>query len=125
MNYVLQYVNGNAVIHSETGAYRVYFIFQIFALKHRLWVLVRTSESCLRGSNKYTQSILFSKTKEIITIFHLKIDIFRTINITVYYIGHKHVNIMSMKRYTVKFLNFRMPENFAVIYLISNKEAKA
>ena len=29
-----------------------------------------------------------------------------------------------MKRSTVKFLNFRTPENFAVIYLNPNKDAK-
>ena len=39
-----------------------FFIFLIFTLKHRLWVLVRTA--CQGSSNVYPQSMFWSKNKK-------------------------------------------------------------
>ena len=47
----------------KTGVYRGIHFFLIFALKHRLWVLVRTAS-------------VLSKNKKNITIFQLKIFMF-------------------------------------------------
>ena len=44
--------------------------FLIFALKHRLWVRVRTA-------SVYTHNLCFEQNKKNITIFHLKIIIFQ------------------------------------------------
>ena len=44
------------LLYSKNGVYRGIRIFHIFALKHRLWVLVRTT-SLRGGSNVYPQSM--------------------------------------------------------------------
>ena len=61
------------LFYSKTG---VYHFFLIFALKHRLWVLVRTAS--VSGSNVYSNSMFCAKTRKNIKKFHLKIIIFST-----------------------------------------------
>ena len=51
----------------ETGVTGVY-LFLIFAMKHRLWVLIRTA-------SRY----VFSKNKKSIKMFNLKINIFTVV----------------------------------------------
>ena len=53
------------LLYSKTGVYRGIHIFLIFALKHRLLVLVRT--------------MFCAKIRKNITIFHLKIIIFTAV----------------------------------------------
>ena len=67
-------------LHSKTGVYRGIYYFLISALKHRLWVLVRTASYSLEpprrgGSNEYHNYVL-SRNMENIRIFYLKIFIF-------------------------------------------------
>ena len=56
-----------------TGVY----IFLIFDLKHRLWILVRTAS--LRRFYRIPTIYVLSKNKKNITIFHLKIIIFTAV----------------------------------------------
>ena len=65
------------LLYSKTGVYRGELVFLIFALKHRLWVLVRTA-SVLRFFRIPTIYVL-SKNKKNITFFHLKITIFTAV----------------------------------------------
>ena len=60
-------------IYSKIGVYRGMYDYLIFALKHRLWVLV--SEAVLTLPTIY----VFSKNKKNITIFHLKVIIFMAV----------------------------------------------
>ena len=60
------------LLYSKIGVYRGIHIFLIFALKHRLWVLVRTA-SMLTTVN------VLSKNKKNITISHLKIIFFTAV----------------------------------------------
>ena len=56
-----------------TGVY----IFLIFALKHRLWVLVRTAS--VRRFQHIPSIYVLSKSKKNIIIFHLKINIYTAV----------------------------------------------
>ena len=58
----------------KLGLTGVYIIFLIFALKHRLWVLVRTAS--LRRFYCVPTINVVSKNKKNITFCHLKITIF-------------------------------------------------
>ena len=65
--------------------YRGVHYFLIFALKHWLWVLVRTASVSKQtdqwgGSNVYPRSMFWAKIRKNITFFHLKIIIFTTVN---------------------------------------------
>ena len=51
------------LLYSKTGVYRCIHYFLIFALKHKLWVLVRTASS---GSNVYPQYIFLSQIMKIV-----------------------------------------------------------
>ena len=63
------------LLYSEIGVYMGIHFFLIFALKHRLWVLVRTLR---RFQRVHTINVL-SKNKKNITIFHLKIIFFTAV----------------------------------------------
>ena len=63
----------------------VYITFLFFALKHRLWVLVRTPS--MRRFLSVPTIYVLSQSKKNITIFHLKITNFTAVKIAVYYIG--------------------------------------
>ena len=65
------------LLYSITGVYRGIHFFLIFALKHRLWVLIRTA-SMRRFLCVPTINVLEQKKKNII-IFHLKINIFTAV----------------------------------------------
>ena len=62
---------GPLVFYSKTGVYRGIHYFLIFALKHRLWVLVRTA-------SVYPQSVL-SKNMKIVKKIQPKIVIFTAV----------------------------------------------
>ena len=70
----------------KLGLTRVY-IFLIFALKHRLCVLVRTPSMRWCGSNVYPQSMFRAKTMKNIIFFHRKLSIIQTFKIAAYCIG--------------------------------------
>ena len=59
------------LLSSKTGVYRGIHYFLIFALKHRLWVLVRTAS--------VPTIYVLSKNKKNIKKFHLKIIIFTAV----------------------------------------------
>ena len=65
------------LLYSKTGVCRGIHFFLIFALKHRLWVLIRTA-SMRRFECVPTINVLEQKKKDII-IFHLKINIFTAV----------------------------------------------
>ena len=79
------------LFYSKTGVYRGIHFFLIFALKHRLWVLVRTTS--LRRFLRLPTINVLSKNKKNITIFHLKIIFFTAVkNCSIF---HGHVFVMS------------------------------
>ena len=51
----------------KLGFIGVYIDFLISALKHRLWVLVRTVSS--GGSNKYSQSMFWAEIRKLLKFF--------------------------------------------------------
>ena len=59
------------LLYSKTGVCRGIHIFLIFALKHRLWVLVRTTSA--RRFYRVPTIYVLSKNKKNIKIFLLKI----------------------------------------------------
>ena len=66
------------LLYSKTGVYRGLHYFLIFALKHRLWVLVRTA-SPRRFKHEPTINVLSKKKEKNLTIFRLKIIIFTAV----------------------------------------------
>ena len=71
----------------KLGLTGVYFFFLIFALKHRLWVLVLI---LVRVPTIY----VLSKKKKSITFCHLKIIVLTAVKN--YYILHGHVFVMPL-----------------------------
>ena len=63
--------------YSKTGVYRGIHYFLIFALKHRLWVLVRTAS--LRRFYRVPTIYVLSKNLNIIKKIQLKIVIFTAV----------------------------------------------
>ena len=61
------------LVYSKTGVYRGIHYFLIFALKHRLCVLIRTASEAVLTC---IHNLCFEQNKKNITIFHLKIIIF-------------------------------------------------
>ena len=59
-------------IEKLSGVFRGMHYFLNFALKHRLWVLVNSS-------NVYQQSYVLSKNKKTIAIFHMKMIMFTAV----------------------------------------------
>ena len=58
------------LLYSKIGVYRSMHYFRIFALKHRLWVLLRTSKAVLTCAH----NLFFEqKIKRNIKLFHMKI----------------------------------------------------
>ena len=80
--------------YSKIGVYRGKHYFLIFALKHRLWVLVRTA-SLGRFSRVPTIYVL-SKIMKIVKIFQLKIVIYTAIKNRC--MLHRHVFVMLSDR---------------------------
>ena len=76
------------LLYSKTGVYRGIHLFLIFALKHRLWVLVRTA-SLIEAVLTCTHNYVLSKNK---TFFHLKIIIFTALKSRS--ISHGHVFVI-------------------------------
>ena len=75
------------------GVYRGIHNFLIFALKQRLWVLVRTAP--VRRFYRVPTIYVLSKNKKIITIFHLQIIFFTAVqNCSIL---HGHVCVMGMR----------------------------
>ena len=76
----------------KLGFTGVYIIFLIFALKHRLWVLVGTAS--LRRFQRVPTINVLSKNKKNIIIFHLKINIFTAVKYCCTGILYGHVCVM-------------------------------
>ena len=83
-----QHQDNMSMLFIKTGVYRGIHYFLIFALKHRLWVLLRTA-SC-EAVLTCTHNVL-SKNKKNITFFHLKIIFF--------YSRETHGLVFVMKRH--------------------------
>ena len=73
----------------KLGFTGVNIIFLFFALKHRLWVLVRTAS--MRRFNVYLRSMLCAKIRKYI-FFHLKMIVFTAVKYC--YILHRRVFVM-------------------------------
>ena len=87
------------LLYSKTGVYRGihnFLSFFFFALKHRVWVLVRTVLTC-------THSQCFEQNRrKSITIFHLKNIIFTAVKN--HNVLHRHVFVI-FHSFSVNFLN--------------------
>ena len=59
----VQYTVIFKIVKNENFQWIFFYIFLIFAPKHRLWVHVRTA-SARGGSNEYPQSMFWSKNKK-------------------------------------------------------------
>ena len=66
----------------KLGFTGVYIIFLTSALKHRLWVLVRTASP--RRFYRVPTIYILSRSKKNITIFHLNIFVFSAVKFTMY-----------------------------------------
>ena len=62
----------------KPGFIDVYIIFRIYALEHRLWVLVRTA-SVRRRFYCVPMIYVLSKNTKNVTMFHIKITLFKAI----------------------------------------------
>ena len=73
----------------KTGVYRGVHYFLIFALKHRLWVLVRTASLIY----------VLSKNKKNITIFPMKIIVFTAVkkSLTIAWTCFRNVTVQSSR----------------------------
>ena len=65
------------LLYSKTGVYRGIHYFLIFALKHILWVLVRTTS--MRRFQREPTIYVFSKNMKIVQKIQLKIVIFTAV----------------------------------------------
>ena len=74
----------------KLGFTGIYFCFLFFALKHRLWVLVRTA--LLKRFKRVPPIYDMSKTMEVVKTFQLKIDIFTAVKNRC--MLHRHVIVM-------------------------------
>ena len=85
------------LLYRKIGVYRGIYYFLVFALKGRLWVLVRTA---LRQFQPLPTIYVYSKYKKNITTFHLKIVIFTAMkNCSLL---HRRVIVMSIIVITFK-----------------------
>ena len=75
------------LLYSKTGVYRGIHYFRIFALKHRLWVLVRTASVLM-----CTHNLCFRAKIRKLSIFYIKNFIFTAMKN--HCILHGHVFIM-------------------------------
>ena len=91
------------LLYSKTRVHRGVHIFLIFALKHRLWVLVRTA-SLTEAVLTYTNNLCFDqKNKKNVTFFHLKIQVFTALkNCSIL---HGHVIEMACKKAAIARIN--------------------
>ena len=78
------------LLYSKTGVHRGIEYFLIFALKHRLWVRVRTAS--LRRCKRVPTIYVLSKNIKLIKTFHLIIAIFTAVKNR--YILHGRVFVM-------------------------------
>ena len=90
------------LLYSKIGVYRGRHNFLIFALVHRLWVLVSLSEAVLMCSH----DLCFEQKQEKYHNFHLKIIVFTAVKYCS--ILHRHVFVMSK---TFRNSIFRLPIN--------------
>ena len=67
------------LLYSKTLVYRCIHFFLIYAIKHRLWVLIRTASMRRRRFKCVPTINVLSKNEENNIIFHLKINIFTAV----------------------------------------------
>ena len=67
------------------GCTRVYIIFLILTIKHRMWILNRTAS--LMEFYQVLQSMFWATIRKINFFIHLTIAIFKALKITIYLIG--------------------------------------
>ena len=70
------------LLYSKSGVNRGVHCFLIFALKHKLWVLIRTTSLLV-----FTIYVVLSKNMKIVKQNQLKIAFFTAVKIAVYCMG--------------------------------------